>query len=368
MLFLQQQSAMAQRVCVIGGGSFGSAMARVAAQGVSANPDTFETVIPWWIRRAELAKEVNEKHTNSQYLAGASMPENLQATTELRAAAKDANICIMALPGEYVAEALADLHDVLAPEAVIVSLIKSLKVDDCRPVPYSEVMQKAMPGKHMAALMGPNLYKEMARDEFAEATIGCNQEHLWPVLKKLFETRLFHVEFHKDIVGVEMCGCLKNTITISCGIGKGLGYGGNVQAAIMRRGFLEIGAFLQEFFKVERDLLFEACGFGDLVLSCTVGRGQNMAAAFVENKGKKSWDELEAEMMNGMKLPDLHNIVAVHELLSKLPGGLDRYPLLTMTHQIAFNGTAPSSIVDALKASSVTTPCSADKNSGGYPN
>merc|ERR1711988_1944585 len=99
------------------------------------------------------------------------------------------------------------------------SLVKSLKIENDRPLPYSEVMSKAMPGKKMAAVMGPNLYKEMARDDsFAEATIGCNHEDLWPSLKQLFETPTFHVQFEKDIIGVEMCGCLKNTVTISCGI------------------------------------------------------------------------------------------------------------------------------------------------------
>jgi len=338
-------------------------MARVAAQGVNAHPDKFDSKITWWIRREELAQEINEKHTNSQYLAGASFPINLHAVTDLRTAAEGATFCIMALPGEFVAESLGVLQEVLAPDAVVVSLIKSLKIEAGRPVPYSEVMKKALPGKTMAALMGPNLYKEMARDEFAEATIGCDREDIWPTLRQLFSTPTFHVQLHKDIVGVEMCGCLKNTVTISCGIGKGLGYGGNVQAAIMRHGLLEIGAFLKEFFDVDRQLLFEACGFGDLVLSCTVGRGQSLAQAFVQHKGQKSWDELEKEMMGGMKLPDLHNVEAVHELLSKLPGGLGRYPLLAMTYKIAFQGVAAEKIVEALTVDLAE----ATPKLGGYP-
>merc|ERR1712226_1433276 len=112
----------------------------------------------------------------------------------------------MGLPGEFVSTALEVLHEALAPGAIIISLIKSLHVEDGRPVPYSEVMSKALPGRRVAALMGPNLYKEMARDEFAEATIGCDQEHLWPILEHLFETPNFHVQFVTDVVGVEMCG------------------------------------------------------------------------------------------------------------------------------------------------------------------
>jgi len=115
-------------------------------------------------------------------------------------------------------------------------------------VPYSEVLQKALHNRPVAALMGPNLYKEMARDEFAEATIGCQEKNVWPVLQQLFETSVFHVDVVPDLIGVEMCGCLKNTITISCGFAEGLGWGGNVRCAIVRRGLLEIGQFLQEYF------------------------------------------------------------------------------------------------------------------------
>lgn len=324
-------------------------MARVAAHGVSANPMTFHAQIPWWIRRAELVDEVNTKRTNSQYLPGARMPMNLQATTDLQVAAEGANICIVALPAQFVGNSFSILQQVLAPNAVVVSLTKSLKIKDGRPAPYSDLIQAEMPDKRMAALMGPNIYSEMARDEFAEATIGCADPDLWPVLKQLFETPLFHVQLEKDLASVEMCGCLKNTITISCGIAKGLGYGANVQAAIMRRGLLEIGAFMKEFFNTDQRLLLQACGVGDVVLSCMAGRGQQLARAFVENKGEKDWEQLENEIMNGMKLPDHHNVKAIHDILSRLPKGLERYPLLAMTHDIAFGGVAPENIVEALR-------------------
>lgn len=336
---------------MIGGGSFGSAMARIAAQGVCAHPEVFHKEILWWIRREELVKEINEKHTNTQYLGGAcSLPENLIAMTDLRKAADGATVCIMALPGEFVADSLSVLNEVLAPDAVVVSLIKSLKIKDGAPLPYTEFMKKSLSGRGMAALMGPNLYKDMARDEFAEATIGCDQEHWWSVMKQLFGIPTFSVQMHKDVIGVEMCGCLKNTITISCGIGKGLGYGQNVQAAIMRHGLLEIGRFLKEFFNVETDILFEACGFGDIVLSCTAGRGQMLAKAFVEHKGQRSWVDLEDELCGGMKLPDHKNVAAVYELFSKQPDGLAQYPLLATTYEIAFKGMAPDKIIEALTA------------------
>lgn len=341
---------MARKVCFIGAGSFGSVMARIAANGARLNPKTFKPDITWWVRRQTMADEINTKHRNSQYLGDSALPASLQASTDLASVVKGASVCVVGLPGEFVPKVLETLDKGLTEDAVVVSLVKSLKVKDGRVVPYTEVMSQGLRGRPMAALMGPNIYREMARDEFAEATIGCSDEAQWPALRELFETPLFHVDMSKDLVGVELCGAMKNTVTISCGIAAGLGWGSNVKAAIIRRGLLEMGQFLKEFLNVEDKILLEACGVGDVVLSCYAGRGQALAKAFVEAGCKKGWAELEDEIMGGMKLPDWHNVESVYTLLSATPGALQRYPLLATTYQIAFQGAPPESILEPLRS------------------
>jgi glycerol-3-phosphate dehydrogenase (NAD+) len=210
-------------------------------------------------------------------------------------------------------------------------------------------MGKELPGMTMAALMGPNMYNEMAADEFAEATIGCSDENQWPMLRDLFDTNTFHVDMSKDLAAVDLCGCLKNTVTISCGIAVGLGWGSNVKTAIMRRGLLENGQFLQEFANGDARILLSACGVGDVVLSCFAGRGQQLAAAFVQARGQKGWQDLEDEIMGGMKIPDWGNVREVYKLLSSFPGAVDRYPLLVSTYRIAFEGAKPESILEPLR-------------------
>lgn len=331
---------MTHRVCIIGAGSFGSVVARIAAAGVKANPETFQQEIAWWARRPEVVAEINEKHTNSQYIGPAALPTSLRASTDLKAVVSGASICIMGLPGDYVSG------------DCVVSLIKSLLVIDGRVVPFTELMSRGLRGRPMAALMGPNICREMAMDEFAEATLGCKDNDLWPVLRQLFETPLFHVDMSSNVVGVEMCGCLKNTITISCGIAAGLDWGHNIKAALIRRGLLEIGQFLRQFMGVDCRVLLDAAGLGDLLLSCTIGRGQLLAAAFVKARGKRNWSELEGELMGGMKLPDLHNVERVYRLLAMQDRGLERYPLLAATYRIAFEGAAPESILEPLHTSS----------------
>jgi glycerol-3-phosphate dehydrogenase (NAD+) len=95
--------------------------------------------------------------------------------------------------------------------------------------------------------MGPNIYTEMAKDEFAEATIGVKGEENAELLKQLFTTEAFKVEVTDDVIGVDLCGSLKNCITLGCGYTKGLGLGYNTRTALIRAGHIEIGRFCTTF-------------------------------------------------------------------------------------------------------------------------
>lgn len=356
------------KVCIIGGGSFGTAVACVAASGVELHPDRFNAKVALWVRRPELAEEINSCHTNKQYWPGV-LPANIVAASDLLEVASGADICIIALPADFLGSTLAQLRTILAPSCIIVSLIKSLKIEDGKVIPYVRYLGAELPGHPIAALMGPNLYKEMARGEFAEATLGVTDCESGETLCALFNTPLFHVTRVSDVEAVDICGCMKNTFTLACGFAEGLGWGGNVRAAIIRRGLLEIRSFLGEFLPASRegyldpkDIVFEACGIGDLIQSCTVGRGRALAAEYVKHEGKRPWEELEKELMGGMKIPDLRNVQYVNGfLISK--GRLDAYPLLKQTYDIAFGGADPASIVKPLGSDGVRIDSGCDDKS-----
>lgn len=343
------------KVCVIGGGSFGTAVACVAAEGVRLRPETFDAQVSLWVRRSELAEEINSQHTNKQYWPG-PMPDNILGVTDVKVAATGADICVIAVPAEFLATALEQLRQTLKSSCVIVSVLKSLRVESDEVVPYVRHLASELPGCSITALMGPNIYREMAKGEFAEATIGVTDPAAATMLSQLFNTPKFCVTCVTDVEAVDLCGCLKNTITIACGFAEGLGWGGNVRAAIIRRGLLEIVAFLKEFLPADRpgsvdpqSIILEACGVGDLILSCTVGRGRLLAADFVKHEGKRGWEDLEQETMGGMKIPDWHNVQYVHGLLAS-KDRLAAYPLLAQTYAIAFAKAEPASIISALRS------------------
>ena len=139
-----------------------------------------------------------------------------------------------------------------------------------------------------------------------------------PSQHNLFQTKAFGASTCSDRLGVELCGGLKNVISLAAGFCEGLGEGANTRAAVIRLGLKEMAAFALSVGASPETVFEESSGVGDLILTCTVGRGRRLAAAFAqqyasegacdsEEASARRWAALENELFNGMKLPDWHN-------------------------------------------------------------
>ena len=187
------------------------------------------------------------------------------------------------------------------------SLIKGIEFDDAQPVLISDLLQKEMakgagsPQIDMSVLMGANVANEVAKGDFAEATIGCTDLAIGKQWCALFNTADFKLDAVEDVAGAELCGALKNVVALGAGFSDGLGFGGNTKAAIIRIGLKETIKFAKMFFDgVKDDTFLESCGLADLVTTCFGGRNRKCAEAFAKKEG--DWEELEKAMLNGQKL------------------------------------------------------------------
>ncbi|KAK6155245.1 hypothetical protein DH2020_009493 [Rehmannia glutinosa] len=184
-----------------------------------------------------------------------------------------------------------------------ISLIKGMEVKREGPCMISSLISEQL-GVNCCVLMGANIANEIAMEKFSEATVGYRKDketaEKWV---QLFNTSYFMVSPVQDVEGVELCGTLKNIVAIGAGFVDGLEMGNNTKAAIMRIGLREMKAFSKLLFPSVKDsTFFESCGVADLITTCLGGRNRKCAEAFARNGGKRSFDELEAEMLQGQKL------------------------------------------------------------------
>ncbi|XP_046881118.1 glycerol-3-phosphate dehydrogenase 1b [Hypomesus transpacificus] len=332
--------AAPKKVCIIGSGNWGSAIAKIVGFNAGKNPKFDKTVSMWvfeeMVNGRKLTEIINTDHENVKYLPGHKLPPNVLAVPELVDAVKGADILLFVVPHQFIQRICDTIKDHIKKDAVGMSLIKGVDEGPEGLKLISEVIRGKL-GISMTVLMGANIANEVADEKFCETTIGCKDKVNGPLLKELMQTINFRVTVVEEADVVEICGALKNIVAVGAGFCDGLGFGDNTKAAVIRLGLMEMIAFTRVFCTngpVSPTTFLESCGIADLITTCYGGRNRKVGEAFA--KTGKSIEELEKEMLNGQKLQGPATASEVHHIL-KIKNLVDKFPLFNAVYQICFN-------------------------------
>ncbi|GAA4028079.1 NAD(P)H-dependent glycerol-3-phosphate dehydrogenase [Allokutzneria multivorans] len=302
----------AQRIAVLGAGSWGTTFAKVLAD---AGRD-----VTLWARRPELAEAINERKENPDRLAGITLPERLRSTVDAAEALDGAEVVVLGVPSQHLRENLAGWRHLLPPGATLVSLSKGVELGTLKRI--SEVVREVAEVREdqVAVVSGPNLAMEIAVCQPTATVIACPDHDRAVQLQRACATTYFRPYTITDVVGCELGGACKNVIALACGIAVGLGFGTNTAASLITRGLAEtsrLGAALGA-----DPLTFAGlAGLGDLVATCSsplsrnrsfgerLGRGETLAQAQEAAHGQvaegvKSCSSIrELATRNGVEMP-----------------------------------------------------------------
>ncbi|EPR56915.1 putative glycerol-3-phosphate dehydrogenase (gpdh), partial [Toxoplasma gondii GT1] len=349
------------RVAVIGSGNWGSVIGKICAQNAERSYVFHDQVRMWvfeeMIEGQKLTDIINQKHENVKYLPGHKLPDNLVAVPDVVEACRGADLLVFVMPHQFVAKVCDQLAkaNVVPSHARAISLLKGLYVEGGRPQLFSDTIRSKLNIVECAALSGANVANDVAREEFAEATIGHSPDETDTALiwQQLFDKPYFKVNTLPDVAGVQLCGAVKNVVALAAGFCDGLGLGTNTKSAIIRLGVEEMKQFGMIFFdNVIAETFFDSAGYADVITTVFGGRNARCAAEFVRQKGSKTWDQIEAEMLNGQKLQGTLTAREVFEVISSHE--VDHlFPLFTVTYDIAFKGRDPADLVRVFETREV---------------
>ncbi|KAE8539840.1 glycerol-3-phosphate dehydrogenase (NAD(+)) [Cryptococcus gattii VGV] len=341
------------KIAIIGSGSWGTALAKIAAENAWRRKDDFHSEVRMWVREKivngkPLTHIINKTHLNSRYLPDVVLPRNLVAVPHLKDVVKDATLIVFVVPHQFLHTVLNELArpGVLLRGAKAVSAIKGVEVNGTDIQTFASLIE-AKVGLPCSALSGANIALEVAMGQFCETTIGCpthEQSLLWHAV---FNSPSFRVNTVEDVSGVSLAGALKNVVALAAGMVDGLGLGGNTKAAIMRIGLKEMTGFCLEFFAGSQPETFsnESAGVADLTVTCFSGRNRKCAEEFV--KSGQPFDVIEKKLLNGQKLQGTATAEEVNAFLVARKRA-HAYPLFEKVYKIAFEGMPPKNLVVGL--------------------
>ena len=243
------------KVGVIGAGSLGTALAQTVAENVD--------VVYLHLRREELAESINETRFNDEYYPNTQLKENIIATTDLNDL-KECEIIFLSIPSSA-------FRTIVNEDTILVTTAKGIEYPSLKTM--GNLIEEYYDDSFVA-LSGPNFASEIMLNLPTVSNISSRNMENSKKVKKVLTTKQFKVKILDDVIGLEICGVIKNINAIANGICEGMDINENARYGVLTKGFNDTIKIIKSI-GGEESTVTEYCGFGDLVLTSTSLESRN---------------------------------------------------------------------------------------------
>ncbi len=304
------------RLTFLGGGSFGTAMANLAAR------NGCDTTL--WVRNKRTVKSMAKLQINKKYLPSYKLDDSLKYSHDLEASVKDKDIIFLAVPSAAFRQTLKNIAPFISGQS-IVSLTKGMEKDTFAFM--SDIIKEELPEVNFGVMSGPNLAIEIMKNMPSATVIASRSEPLRHAVQAALHSAFFRVFASDDVRGVELGGALKNIYAIAMGMAAAYDVGENTKAMLLTRALAEMSRFGLE--EGANPLTFLGLsGVGDLYATCSselsrnyrignmLGRGMTIDAAVKKlgqtAEGVNTIQQVhEKAVKQGIYMPITHALYAV---------------------------------------------------------
>ncbi|WP_148254227.1 NAD(P)H-dependent glycerol-3-phosphate dehydrogenase [Aidingimonas lacisalsi] len=271
------------KVAVLGGGSFGTALASIAADNGAK--------VQQWLRDPTLADEINRDHRNSRYLPNYAINPSVEASNDMQAVLEGAELVLVAIPSKAFQTIVRQAGAWLTSEQILVSTTKGIEEDGF--LLMSQILERETGFSHIGVLSGPNLASELADKQLTATVIASDDPLTRARVQSVLGCEYFRVYASNDRYGVELGGALKNIYAIAAGMAAALGMGENTRSMLMTRALAEMSRFAVEQGANPMTFLGLA-GVGDLIVTCSSSLSRNYRVGFALGEGKTLEEAVDA--------------------------------------------------------------------------
>jgi len=265
------------QIGVIGAGSWGTTLANFLVEKGYR--------VDLWVREKEVFEAIRDERINPVFLPGMPLSPKLHPVSGYEEALEGKELILLVVPSHVFRQVLEGLKPHLRPDQILMAATKGIENETL--MTMSQVVEDVLPrafSERFACLAGPSFAREVYKRHPTAVTIGCRDRALSERLQQTFYREFFRVYVSQDVLGIELCGALKNVIAIAAGAADGLNFGHNARAALITRGLAEItrlgvrmGANPMTFAGL--------AGMGDLVLTCTGDLSRNRSVGLKIGQG-----------------------------------------------------------------------------------
>ena len=325
-----------KHIGILGAGTWGLALARVLYRNG-------HQVTVWSAIDREIdSLSQTRVHPN---LPGMEIPPEIRFTKDPQEVCRDKSILLFAVPSVYVRSTAARMRPFIPDGQIIVDVAKGIEPDTL--LTMSEVIRDELQkdGSHQAvklvALSGPTHAEEVALDMPTSIVSACTDMDVAEAVQDVFMNSCMRTYTNTDVLGVELCGALKNIVALAAGISAGLGYGDNAKAALITRGMAEISR-LGLVMGCAEQTFNGLAGIGDLIVTATSVHSRNNRCGQLIGQGMAPMEAVKAV---GMVVEGVNALPAAVQLAERYQVEM---PIVRAMSAVVQGKAAPADIALAL--------------------
>lgn len=325
---------MAPKIALLGAGSWGTALAILAAR------NGCQTLL--WGHTPGHVETLLQQRENCRYLPGYAFPDNLSVTADLAEAATFCQTMLVCVPSHAFQSTLENIKPFLPGGTKIAWATKGFSPNGGQLL--HQIVATAISAQTAVAIIsGPSFAREVAAGLPTAITVASPDTGFASQLADMLHNACFRTYTSTDLIGVEVGGAVKNVLAIAAGIADGLGFGANTRAALITRGLTEI-IRLGVKLGGKQETFMGLAGLGDLILTCTDDQSRNRRFGLALGKGqnpKQAMADIGQEIEGIFAARETYHLAQLH--------GIDM-PITEQTYQVLYQGVAPQVAVENLLA------------------
>lgn len=318
-------------ISIIGTGAYGLAIALALLKK--------NKHIRMWVESEEKAKFLNKNRKNSGLLPNIEIPETIEFSNDYEYVIKDSKIVFIAVAAKFVNPVTKDLSEYNLKGKHFCILSKGIEQNTCEFV--TEVFKRNIKTKNLSVISGPSFAIDLANNQPIGLSIASKNKESMNIIKKCLENDTLKLRPTNDIIGVELCGSIKNVIAIAAGILEGLGYAESTRSFLITESLHDIKSLIYGLSGNKKTILSFA-GVGDLLLTATSTKSRNYSYGLLI--GQKKLKEAE-EYVASTTVEGYYTLKSIYTLVRRKKIDM---PIINLIYQIIINKKDPEKLAEFL--------------------
>jgi len=319
------------KVTILGTGAYGLALSKILVENKNE-------VVMWTTFESEKQELLETK--KSSKLNGFKLDNGVVITTDLEESIRNSKLIVIAIPTAFVTNVCKELKKYIKSNQHICIASKGIEQGTCLFI--HDMIKKQIKTKYIGAISGPSFAVDLIKSVPVGLAVASKSKKTLNIIREALSNDHFKLIPTNDIIGIEVCGAVKNIIAIASGMIDGMGYPISTQALLITHSLHDIKAIIHALGGSKKTILSFA-GFGDILLTCTSEKSRNYTLGKLI--GSNASEEEIEEYKNNITVEGLYTLKSIHKLINYKKIEI---PTINIIYDIVFKNEKIDKLIEYL--------------------